>query len=458
MGQQILVNAFDMNTPTHLIAGTWKHPRSRAHEYNTIRYWTDLAKTLEAGLFDGLFIADVLGVYDVYGGNPDTALRGAVQVPVNDPLLLVSAMAAVTTHLGFGITASTGFEHPYPFARRISTLDHLTEGRIGWNIVTSYLNSGAKNLGLAQQVNHDDRYDVADEYLEVLYKLWEGSWEDDAVIRDVERGIYVDPAKVHPIEHDGEHYTVPGIHLAEPSPQRTPLLYQAGTSNRGKRFASEHAEAVFMGSPTAAIAKLQIDDIRDRAEAEGRGRDAIKIFTGYSVVVAPTEAEAKAKHEDYRSYLDFEGALALWSGWLGFDLSVYSLDEPIKLVPNQAVQSTATTFGGGDWTVRDLVDRLNGGGAAPLAVGDPGQVADQIEAWIDESGADGLNLSHIVTPESYVDFAELVVPELQRRGRYRTSYDEGTLRQKFFGAGDRLPETHRGAGYRRAATLTPATS
>lgn len=448
MGQRILVNAFDMNTPTHLIAGTWKHPRSRAHEYKTISYWTDLAQTLERGLFDGLFIADVLGVYDVYGGNPDTALRGGVQVPVNDPLLLVSAMAAVTQHLGFGITASTGFEHPYPFARRISTLDHLTEGRIGWNIVTSYLNSGAKNLGLAKQVDHDQRYDVADEYLEVLYKLWEGSWEDDAVVRDTESGLYVDPEKVHPIAHEGEHFTVPGIHLAEPSPQRTPLLYQAGTSDRGKRFASQHAEAVFLGGPTPAIAKAQIDDIRGRAVQEGRRADDIKIFTGYSVIVGETDAAAHAKHEEYRSYLDHRGALALWSGWLGFDLSVYDLDDPLRVVPNQAIQSTAEIYGGGAWKVRDLVDRLNGGGAAPLAIGSPQTVADQIEAWIDESGADGLNLSHIVTPESYADFADLVVPELQKRGRYRTSYDEGTLRQKFFGQGDRLPERHRGAGYR----------
>lgn len=452
MPKRILVNAFDMNTPTHLIAGTWRHPRSRAADYKTLGYWTDLAQTLERGLFDGLFIADVLGVYDVYGGTPDTALRGGVQVPVNDPLLLVSAMAAVTTHLGFGITASTGFEHPYPFARRLSTLDHLTDGRIGWNIVTSYLTSGAKNVGLAKQVAHDDRYDTADEYLEVVYKLWEGSWEDDAVVRDLEAGVYADPAKVHPIAHEGEHFTVPGIHLAEPSPQRTPLLYQAGTSSRGKRFAAQHAEAVFLGGPTAAIAGRQITDIRDRAEAEGRPRDGIKIFTGYSVVVGRTEAEARAKHDEYRSYLDFQGALALWSGWLGFDLSSYELDEPLHLVPNEAIQSTAETFGGGDWTVRDLVDRLNGGGSAPLAVGDPGQVADQIEAWIDESGADGLNLSHIVTPESYRDFADLVVPELQRRGRYRTSYDDGTLRHKFFGRGDRLPDEHRGAGYRR----TPA--
>src|SRR5947209_9644931 len=214
-----------MNCVSHIVAGTWRHPESQAARYKDLEYWTDLAKLLERGLFDGLFIADVLGVYDVYGGGPEAALRAGAQVPVNDPLLLVSAMAAATKHLGFGITASTSFEHPYTFARRMSTLDHLTKGRVGWNIVTSYLESGARNIGMSAQVRHDNRYDIADEYMEVLYKLWEGSWEDDAVVVDVERNVYTDPAKVHPIEHEGEYFKVPGIHLSEPSAQRTPLLY-----------------------------------------------------------------------------------------------------------------------------------------------------------------------------------------------------------------------------------------
>ena len=278
MTRQILVNAFDMNTPTHLVAGTWRHPDSQAWRYKDLRYWTDLAKTLERGLFDGLFIADVLGVYDVYGGTPGAALRGGVQVPVNDPMMLVSGMASVTEHLGFGITASTSFEHPYTFARRMSTLDHLTNGRVGWNIVTSYLDSGARNIGLATQELHKKRYDIADEYLEVLYKLWEGSWEDDAVVRDATRGIYADDTKVHPINHEGEFFKVPGIHLAEPSPQRTPFLFQAGTSDRGKDFAAKHAEAIFAVGPTAEILKAQIADVRARARAvgraiEGNGRD-----------------------------------------------------------------------------------------------------------------------------------------------------------------------------------------
>jgi long-chain alkane monooxygenase len=451
----ILVHAFDMNTPTHLVAGTWRHPDSQAWRYKDLRYWTDLVQELERGFFDGLFIADVLGVYDVYAGTPDAALSGGVQVPVNDPMMLVSAMAHVTEHLGFGITASTSFEHPFPFARRMSTLDHLTQGRIGWNIVTSYLASGALNLGLDAQVAHDARYDIADEYLEVLYKLWEGSWEDDAVVRDAQRNVFTDPARVHAIEHDGTYFKVPGIHLSEPSPQRTPVLYQAGASGRGKAFAADHAEVVFVTAPTAAILRDRVADIRARVVEAGRDAYDVKVFTGYSVVTGETEREVRAKHDLYRSYVDPDAMAALWSGWLGFDLSRVDLDEPLHLVPNDAIQSTARTFGGGDWTVRQLVERLAAGAGAPVAVGTPTQIADQIQEWTAQTDADGLNLSHVVTPASYVDFARLVVPELQRRGVYRTSYEPGTLREKLFGRGPRLPATHRAARLRRPAAPDP---
>ncbi|MEN3280291.1 MAG: long-chain alkane monooxygenase [Solirubrobacteraceae bacterium] len=456
MARRILVNAFDINAPTHLVSGTWRDPESQAARYKDLRYWTELAQVLERGLFDGLFIADVLGAYDVYDGTPDAALRNGVQVPINDPLLLVSALSHVTEHLGFGITASTSFEHPYTFARRMTTLDHLSKGRVGWNIVTSYLDSGAKNIGLAGQLPHDERYEIADEYLEVLYKLWEGSWEDDAVVRDVERGIYTDPGKVHPIAHEGTYFTVPGIHLGEPSPQRTPVLYQAGASKRGKTFAAEHAEAVFMGAPQAEVLRGQVDDLRARIAEAGRDPRDLKVFSRYTVVVAPTDAQARAKYERYRDLVDAQGTLALWSGWLGFDLSAYELDDPLELVSNDAVRSAAETFGAGDWRVRDLVERLGIGARGPVAVGSPQTVADEIQAWVEATDVDGLNLAHVVRPASYVDFVELVVPELQRRGVYRTSYDPGTLREKLFGRGPRLPASHRGARHRRVAAIAGA--
>lgn len=255
MTKRISFNAFEMNCIAHQSPGLWRHPQDRSVEYKDLEYWTDLAQILEHGFFDGIFIADVLGIYDVYHQSAEHALTGAVQVPVNDPLQIVPAMAAVTKHLGFGVTTSISFEHPYPFARRISTLDHLTKGRVGWNIVTSYLESGSKNLGLKTQVNHDNRYDIADEYLEVLYKLWEGSWEEGSVLRDRESGIFADYKKVHPIQHEGKYFTVPGIHICEPSPQRTPVLYQAGASSRGQKFASQNAECVFIAAPSKIATK-----------------------------------------------------------------------------------------------------------------------------------------------------------------------------------------------------------
>ena len=241
--KKILLNAFNMNCIGHINHGLWTHPRDTSTRYNTIEYWTELAQLLERGLFDGLFIADIVGVYDVYQNSVDVPLKESIQLPVNDPLLLVSAMAAVTKNLGFGLTANLTYEPPYLFARRMSTLDHLSRGRVGWNIVTGYLDSAAKAMGLREQVEHDRRYDQADEYLQVLYKLWEGSWENGAVLNDPQQRIYAQPEKVHKVEHKGEFYQVEGYHLCEPSPQRTPVLFQAGSSDRGLLFAGRHARA-----------------------------------------------------------------------------------------------------------------------------------------------------------------------------------------------------------------------
>jgi FMN-dependent oxidoreductase (nitrilotriacetate monooxygenase family) len=246
MSREIHLNAFDMNCVGHIQQGLWTHPRDESSRYSEVQYWVDYAKKLERGLFDGIFFADVVGVYDVFGGNADAALRNAVQVPVNDPMLVIPAMAAVTRHLGFGVTANLTYEQPFLFARRMSTLDHLTGGRIGWNIVTGYLDSAARAIGLDGQVAHDDRYDLADEYLELVYKLWEGSWDDDAVINDKVKGLYADPSKVRVIHHHGRQYKVDAMHLCAPSPQRTPVLYQAGSSTRGRQFAATHAECVFV--------------------------------------------------------------------------------------------------------------------------------------------------------------------------------------------------------------------
>lgn len=454
MSRQIRFNAFDMNCVAHQSPGLWRHPDDRSHEYTRLGYWTELATLLELGRFDGLFIADVLGTYDVYGGDDTAALRQGAQVPVADPLLLVSAMAAVTRHLGFGVTTGTGFEHPYPFARRLSTLDHLTGGRIGWNVVTGYLPSAARNFGAEDQPGHDARYDQADEYLEVLYKLWEGSWEDDAVVRDSERGVYVEPEKVHHIGHYGTNYTVPGVHLSEPSPQRTPVIYQAGASPRGTRFAAENAEAIFVGAPSKRVLAQTVTRIRDELETAGRGRYGARIYALATIITAATDEDATRKHEEYLSYASVEGGLVFMSGWMGIDLSDYDLDDSIGEVHSNAIRSAVASFqefddDGRAWTVRDIGRWAGIGGMGPVFVGSGATVADRLQEWVAETDLDGFNLAYAITPGTFEDVIEYVVPVLTERGVYPTEYrEEGTLRNALFGAGDRLPDEHRGARYR----------
>lgn len=439
MSNRIILNAFDMSCVTHQAPGLWRHPDNRADEYTSLKHWTGIAKTLERGRFDAIFLADVLGVYDVYRGTGAASLIDSDQIPLNDPIPQIAAMAAVTDHLGFGVTVAPTYEQPYLLARRFSTLDHLTDGRIGWNVVTSYLESAAVNLGLSTQIPHDDRYEIAEEFLEVSYKLWEASWEDDAVIRDRESGIYSDPAKVHPIGHDGRLYTVPGIHLSEPSPQRTPVIFQAGASPKGRDFAARHGEAIFINALRPELTRKLSDDIRDRAEAQGRPRDSVKILILATVIVAETDEAARAKYDGYRRYSSPEGALALYGGWSGLDLSGFDPNEGLRYTDTDAVRSALSVFTTADpdstWTPLDLARYIGIGGIGPVIVGSPSTVADELERWVDEAGIDGFNLAYVITPGTMEDFVDLAIPELQRRGRVWTEYPEGTLRGRLVGDG-----------------------
>lgn len=452
--KRIYLNAFDMNCAGHQSPGLWTHPEDQSHKYKDSEYWIEMAKLLERGNFDAIFIADVLGTYDVYNGLRDAAVRQGAQSPVNDPLLVVPLMSAVTKHLGFGVTASVTHEHPYTFARRISTLDHLTKGRVGWNIVTSYLKSAAVNIGQEDQVKHDERYDIAEEYLEVAYKLWEGSWEDDAVLLDKENGIYADPAKVHDINHEGHYYKVPGAHLTEPSPQRTPVLYQAGASKKGVAFAGKHAECVFIGPPNIETARKSVEKIRTEAEQAGRNSEDVKILTLLTPIVGKTEEEALRKFNEYKQHISYEGALALFGGWTGIDLSGYDPDQPLEYIENDAIQSALENFTkiipGKQPTVKDIKEFVGIGGLGPFTVGSAEQVADTLERWVNEAGVDGFNIAYAITPGTFVDFIELVVPILQERGLMRTEYEGTSLRDSLFGEGDRLPATHPGKQYNRS--------
>jgi alkanesulfonate monooxygenase len=442
-----------MNFVVHQSPGLWRHPRDRSADYRKLDLWLDLARTLERGLFDGVFLADVLGAYDVFGGSPAAALRQATQVPVNDPLLLIPAMATVTRHLGFGVTANLSYEAPYTLARRFSTLDHLTEGRVGWNIVTGYLDSAARGMGLPRQASHDDRYEVAEDFMQVVYKLWEGSWADDAVVRDAEGGVFARPERVRAVRHESPWHRLEAIHLSEPSPQRTPVLYQAGTSPAGRGFAGRHAECVFVSGPSKAVLTPRVAALRQATAETGRRGEDLRIYSMATAIVAETDAAAEALLAEYRDYASAEGALTLMSGWTGVDFSDLDPSTVVRHVHNEAGRTAMDNITRADpsrvWTVGEVAAHVSIGGIGPVFSGSAGTVADAMEAWVDETGVDGFNLAFAVRPETMQAVVDLLVPELQRRGRYRTEYMAGTLREKLFHPGHaRLAAPHPAAAHR----------
>ncbi|GAA1831532.1 NtaA/DmoA family FMN-dependent monooxygenase [Agromyces salentinus] len=450
--KQLILNLFEMACISHISHGLWPLPGNNRHRFDELEYWLELAEILEDGGFDAVFLADVVGAYDVFRGGPETALREGLQSPNLDPLLLVPAMAAVTKRLGFGVTFSTTYEPPFAFARRASTLDHLTKGRFGWNIVTSYLPNAARNFGLDGEIPHDRRYELADEYLDVLYKLWEGSWDDDAVVFDREQRIATDPSKVRYIDHAGPTHRVAGPHLVHPSRQRTPVLFQATGSPAGTEFAGRHAELVFTGGRTTEEFRANKGAMQDAAVRNGRRPDDVKFIASAVVVVGRTEEEAADKWRLYEQYASVDGYLAHAS--LPIDLTKL----PRELTVRQALTQAGKDLDRVpmlplDVPVGTLLDGLRGGRRERFhVVGTPRVVADEIERWLDEDGVDGINLRQYHSFDTAQDFAELVVPELRRRGRLGDA-PATSLRDRLFGRGDRLPDTHFGARYRGGANL-----
>ncbi len=456
MPKQLHVNLFEMNCVSHITHGMWVHPDNNRHRFNDIEFWTELAQLLEYGTFDAVFLADVVGVYDRFRDSADTPIREGLQIPNNDPLLVIPAMAAVTRNLGFGATFSTTYEPPFSFARRMSTLDHLTKGRVAWNIVTSYLPNAARNFGHDGEISHDHRYEIADEYLDVLYKLWEGSWDDDAVVLDRENRIYADPAKIRQINHVGENFRVAGPHLCAPSRQRTPLLIQATGSPAGIAFAGRHAEAVFTAAPTRSAVRANIASIQRAAVANGRNPGDVKFVAMASIITGRTDVEVATKVETYRSLRSVDGFLA--HRMIGIDLTRYPASELVEniIARKDPGWDAIPPFIDPGQTVGEVIGKIVDFPTATFAVaGTPDIVADEIERWLDEDGIDGINLLQYLSFDTARDFIELVIPELRRRGRFRASYADGeTLRERFFGAGHaRLPDQHFGARYRNPATL-----
>lgn len=443
----IILNAFDMATPGLQSPGLWKHPKDKSRDYNTIEYWTNLAQLLERGKFNALFIADVLGPYDVYNGprNLTAAAKAGAQWPINEPSAVIPAMAAVTKNLSFAVTASTISEAPYHFARRLATLDHLTKGRVGWNIVSSYLDTASRNLLNGEPLPpHDERYEKAQEYLEVIYQLFLSSWADDAVKLDVKKGVFADPERIREINYDGKHYKVPGPFISEPNPyQRLPVILQAGASTKGLEYAAKNAEAVFINGMTPEGLKTKIDKLNDLIKKNGRNPDDVKKVQLVTVIVAPTHEEAIEKFNDIKQYADAEGAQALFGGWTGINLGEYEWDQKLDEVESNAVKSMAEMwtkpFPGDppdlEKTRAYIADKVSVGGSGVLFIGTPEEVADEIENWVDISGIDGFNFTYAVTPGTFEDIVDLLVPELQRRGLVWKDYPKDGLsfRENLYG-------------------------
>jgi FMN-dependent oxidoreductase (nitrilotriacetate monooxygenase family) len=446
--KQILLAAFEINQVNLTSQGLWAHPDQNTHRYKELSYWIELAQLLERGFFDFLFLADSYGYPLLKGETPDVTFEQAVEIPKDDPMLLIPALAAATTDLNFVVTTSTSFEQPYANARRFATLDHLTGGRVGWNVVTTSSAVVSELFG-TRQAPHDERYAIAQDFLDLSYKLFEGSWEDGAVIADKQARIYADPRRVHPISHDGPYFKSHGYFNSEPSLQRTPVLVQAGASSTGRAFAAANAELVFVQGKDTKMLRDQVDDLRNLAVAAGREETAIRTISGLSIVTAPSRAQAEDKLEEFLSWVNADAARAYYAMMTGVDLAALDPDASFSTVKTEGGRTQVERYK--DTSVREAAaDFIRRGMRELILVGTPAEVAEQTAAIVDETGLDGFNFTPFVTPGSYRDLADQVVPELQRIGVMRTDRVSSTFRERIFGAGNaRLPVNHPAARYRR---------
>jgi FMN-dependent oxidoreductase (nitrilotriacetate monooxygenase family) len=414
--------------PVSIHTAAWRYPGAFPDANFNFAHLRRFAQTLERGRFDAFFMADHLAVLNM----PMDALKRSGTVTSFDPPTLLPALAVVTERLGLIATGSTTFDQPYHVARRFAALDHLSGGRAGWNVVTTSNPDAALNFGLDEHVEHGERYRRGREFIDVVTGLWD-SWADDAFIRDVDRGTYFDPAKLHVLDHKGEFFRVRGpLNVARPI-QGWPVIVQAGASDAGRQLAAETAEAVFAGASTLADGQRMCADIKGRAEKAGRNPDHIKILPGCFVVVGDSAEEAREKRAKLDSLVHYDSAIAALSIALGHDASKFDPDAPLPEVP----ESNASKSGREraialakreNLTVRQLAQRLGGYGGLAM-VGTPTMIADQMQEWLERRGSDGFTIMFPFLPAGLDDFVDRVVPELQRRGIFRRQYEGATLRE-----------------------------
>ncbi|WP_326647884.1 LLM class flavin-dependent oxidoreductase [Streptomyces sp. NBC_01750] len=425
--RQFHLNAFLMNAGHHDAA--WRHPRTRPDRITELSYFQELARTAERGRLDSLFLADGVALW----GNARFNAVGGFE-----PLTLLSALAVATEHIGLIATVSTTFNEPFHVARKFASLDHLSGGRAGWNIVTSGNEAEARNFGREEHLEHALRYERAAEFLEVTKELWD-SWRDDATVIDRERGVYTEDGAVRPIGHRGKHFRVDGPLNVQRSPQGHPLLVQAGSSEDGKEFAARYAEAVFTAQQTLADGQTFYKDLKSRLAKYGRRADQVKILPGICPIIGATEAEALALQDELTDLQVPAYGLQQLSGMLGTDLSGLPLDGPLPDLPEeQDINGNKSRFTlvaelarREQLTIRELIARLGGGRGHRVFAGTPEQIADQLEQWFTEGAADGFNIMPPYLPGGLEDFVDQVVPLLQARGLFRTEYSGRTLRDRY---------------------------
>ncbi len=425
--RQMKLGAFLMATGHHVAA--WRHPDVPADAGLDFKHYRHLAQVAEAAKFDALFVAD-----SVAAATGDIASRMA-RSDHFEPLTLLSALSAVTDHIGLIATATTTYNEPYHVARKFASLDHLSGGRAGWNLVTSDAAAEAQNFGRSEHVGHAERYSRAREFHEVVTGLW-NSWADDAFTRDKASGQYYDPARVQVLNHQGEHFSVKGPLNVARSPQGQPVVVQAGSSEVGRDLAAQTAEVVFTAQTSLASAQAFYADIKGRLDAYGRNADSLKIMPGVLIVVAESEALAREKFESFQELVEPDVGVALLGRMLGnFDLSGYPLDGPLPELPltdsgQRSRQKLLTELAEREHlNLAQLGRRIAGGRGHYSLIGTPEQVADALQTWFEQGAADGFNVLVPHLPGGLEDVARLLVPELQRRGLFRTEYEGTTLRE-----------------------------